>query len=521
MTADMEAFVEGGERAPLTLRLRNRNRAPLESTNITLSYKQGSGSQDEQEKKIEKKDLGTLAPDAALALDYGVVLYGSEGETRDITLKLEYKVAGSNSYFTKTVQKQVILRSPPISVGIDGPEKLSLGQSGVYVFTVRNNSATSSVASVLRLQFPENFKLEKTDSKPIGRSTSWNVPRLSKGDSFSVTVTGSFSTKEGEKSALLAQVGLAGDSPSEIGLVFSSASYDVAMRTSPLLVVQDLSSESSLNEFIKYGDRARVKITYTNSSNEPLEDVSIVLKLSGDAPIYASVEPGDGYYNSVDKTITWNKANSPDLAILAPNANGTLNLSIPIVAKGINSPVLTLTTTGVATAKLTDDVVTNVTKTYGVSGSATLQAGTQYKTSSFTNTGPIPPRPNQETTYTANLKVVAQNAIVNTKVSFTLPIYVTWRGVTSDPAVTYDAKRRTVTWNIGSLDQGKTASVDVGLLVKPSQSHVGQSPPITSGIVLDADEAVSRTHIKSTLSALTTALRNELWPTNPSIVVDK
>ena len=165
--------------------------------------------------------------------------------------------------------------------------------------------------------------------------------------------------------------------------------------------------------------------------------------------------------------------------------------------------------------------IASISKTYAVSGSATLVASTQYKVSSFANTGPIPPRPNQETTYTVNLRVSAQNAIGNTKVSFVLPAYVTWRNVVSDQNVTYNPKTRTVIWDIGHMDQGKFNSADIGLSVKPSQSHVNQSPSITSGIILDADEEISRTHLKSTLSPLTTIVKNEVWPENPSIVVDR
>jgi hypothetical protein len=98
---------------------------------------------------------------------------------------------------------------------------------------------------------------------------------------------------------------------------------------------------------------------------------------------------------------------------------------------------------------------------------------------------------------------------------------VTWRNVTDIQNVSYDTKTRTVTWNIGHLDQGKSVSANIGLSVKPSQSHVGQSPSITSGIVLNADEEVSRAHLRTTLSPLTTSVKGELWPENPALVVDK
>lgn len=521
MQADITPYIEGGEQTPLSVTLRNRNTAALENGKITLLYKQGNGAQDEQEKKQEKIDIGTIATGAVIKKDFTVSLYGSESETRDLTLKLEYNVAGSNAIFTKIITTQVILKTPPVSVSINGPDKLSIGQNGTYTFVVKNNSATTSISSVLTLLMPNNFTVESIDPKPIQRSMSWGVNPLSKGGTQTVTIIGSFSGKQGDIGTLSAKVGSRGDSLSDIGIVYSSIATDVTLRASPLVLAMNISNEVGVNDVIKYGDKTRLVLSYSNGSLEPLEDLSIVITLSGDAVVYSSVDPTTGYYDSIAKTITWNKATFPDFAVIPPNGQGTLQILLPIVAKGTNSPSLKIAVTGVATSKAVDDVVSTVTKNYAVSGSASLVASTQYKTSSFANTGPIPPRPNQETTYTANLRVSAQNAIGNTKVSFTLPAYVTWRNVTSGQSVVYESKTRTVTWNIGHIDQGKSVMVDVGLSVRPSQSHVGQSPVITSGIILDADEEASRIHLKSTLSPLTTVVKNEVWTENPSIVVDR
>ncbi len=521
MEAEITPYIEGGELTPLVFTIRNRNTAALQETKVTLLYKQGNGSQDEQEKVQEKRDLGVVNSGEIKKQDFNVSLYGSESEKRDLVLKLEYKVLGSNAIFTKNVVAQVILRTPPISVSIEGPDKLSIGQNGTYAFTVKNNSATTSIASVLMLQFPNSFSIDSSSPKSISKSMSWAIDKLAKGESQTIKVIGSFDGKQGESGTIQAKVGSQGDVSTEIGIVYASQTTDVVLRSSPLTLAMTLSSDTNIGETIKYGDRMRLTINYTNSSSEPLEDVSVVVTLSGDAAIYNTINPTSGYYNSIAKTITWNKATFPDLAVLAPNGQGRLEIIIPIVAKGTNSPTLKVVTQGVGTSKATDDVVSILTKTYAVSGSATLVASTQYKSSTFVNTGPIPPRPNKETTYTVSLRVSAQNAIGNTKVSFVLPAYVTWRNVTSSPNVTYDSKSRTVTWNIGNLEQGKFIMADVGLSVIPSQSHVGLSPAITSGIVLNTDEVVSRAHLKSTLSPLTTVVKDEVWPENPSVVVDR
>jgi hypothetical protein len=234
------------------------------------------------------------------------------------------------------------------------------------------------------------------------------------------------------------------------------------------------------------------------------------------------IDPTSGHYDSEKQVITWDKSVLPELATVPPNSNGTLRVIIPIVTSGANSPKLKITLNGTGNSQASEDVVATLSKTWTVQGSATISAKTKYKDSTLMNTGPIPPEVNKETTYTANLVVSAQNALVNTKASFILPTYVTWKNITSDNTkISYDTKSRTVTWLIGELGAEKTVSADINLSVKPSQSHVGQMPTITSGIVLEADEEISQAHLRTTISALNTFLSGEGWDGNPSRVVDR
>lgn len=522
MSAEIVPFIEGGEPTPLTVTLRNRNKSALENVTVTLLYKQGNSSQDEQEKIQEKKDLGGLVFNETKKQEFTVSLYGSEAESRDLAVKLEYRVPGSNALFSKVATARVILKAPPVAVSIAGPEKISVGQNGTYSVTVKNNSATTSPPQVLQVILPQHFTLESIVPKPVARSTAWEVESLAPGGTKIITITGSFDDKQGDTGVFVAKAGSVGETPTSIGIVYSSKSLDVALRASPLVLGVTLSSLLQSGEAILYGDTVTLTLSYSNVSSQALDDVSLTLILTGDAAVYGAIDPGSGYYDSEKKTITWTKASAPDLAVIPPNSRGELRVTIPIVPKGNNSPTLKVLFTGDASTKASEDITSIIAKTWGVRGSATLEAFTQYKNSSFENSGPVPPRPNQSTTYTVRLKLSAQNTLSSARASFVLPAYVSWRGVVSDPTtILYDAKTRTVTWSLGRVEQGASAVADIGLTVKPSQSHVGQAPVITSGIILDAQEEVSLSRLRTTLSPLTTAVASEEWPENPSLVVEK
>jgi hypothetical protein len=519
MVADVSPYVEGGEALPLVLTVRNRNQSALQDVKVTMSYKQGNGAQDELEKVQEKRDMGTIAINEFKKQDYSIIMYGSAGETRDISLKLEYKVAGSNAVFSKVLSTPVILKTPPVSVSISGEETLSIGQNGTFVFTVLNNSATTTLPSVLQLTLPTAFTQTSSNPSLLPRATSWKVDPLKTGESQKFSLTGYFSGKEGETATFQAKIGSQGESDKNIGIVYAVETRDVRLRASPLEVSFALGTDRAISENLKYGDKARIDITYTNSSLLALQDVSVTLSLSGDAALYAQIDPTTGYYDSIAKTITWNKAVLPDLAVLPPGGKGQVSVLVPIVAKGNNSPKLNVSLVGKASSKGDDDVVVKQEKGYTVYGSASLEAKTLYKTASFATFGPVPPRANTDTLYAVHLDVRSQNALSSTKVSFVLPVYVSWINSSTDiSSVSYNETTRTVTWNIGQMAEGDTKVVEVGLVVKPSQSHVGKTPTITSSLVLEADEVESRTHLKTTLSPLTVKVKEQGLPANQEVV---
>lgn len=522
MSLDIVPYVEGGESTPLTFTLRNRNTSQLEDAVVTLMYKQGNGSQDEQEKIYEKRVLGTVNKDEYKLQDYKVILYGKESESRDLSIKLEYKVAGSNAIFSKLVTTTVSLKAPPISVHIDGPEILSIGQTGSFTFSIKNNSATTSLPSVLQVVLPNSFSVESSVPNTTSKGTTWLIPSIKKGESKSVTITGQLSGVQGETATLRASIGSVGRNNADIGIVYASQTSDVKLRSSPLTLSVSMDTLSSLSESLRYGDKATLNIVYKNEGTDILTDVGISLRIEGDAAVLSQIDPITGFFDSTNRIITWNKVMVPLLSQVKPGEQGTVQVVIPIVSKGSNSPSLAITLKGTASSRSEEDVSTTISKQWSVKGSATLSGRTAYTNSPFVNSGPIPPVANTATTYTVHLSVSAQNALADTKVSFTLPVYVQWRSVVTDGSnVTYSSKTRTVTWNIGAIQAEKTVAVDIGLSVKPSLSHVNQMPTITSGIVLDADEEISRNHIRSTISPLTTFISGETWPSNPSRVVEQ
>ena len=124
----------------------------------------------------------------------------------------------------------------------------------------------------------------------------------------------------------------------------------------------------------------------------------------------------------------------------------------------------------------------------------------------FSNTGPIPPRANQATTYTILLSVQGGgNAVAGGVLSTVLPSYVTYTGLTTGTGTfSYDAGAHTVTWNTGDLAQGTSAQGAFQVSVTPSTSQKGSAPPLTSILSFSGYDRFAGVQVSATANPVTT-----------------
>ena len=96
-------WTEEGQENRREKSINNRNTIPLQEAKLTLSYEKGVGSSDEQQKVYETRSLGIIESNQVQKQKFSVVLYGEETSSRDLIVKLEYKVTGNNALFSKVI----------------------------------------------------------------------------------------------------------------------------------------------------------------------------------------------------------------------------------------------------------------------------------------------------------------------------------------------------------------------------------------------------------------------------------
>jgi hypothetical protein len=235
-----------------------------------------------------------------------------------------------------------------------------------------------------------------------------------------------------------------------------------------------------------------------------------------------TVQAANGFYQSATSKIIWTKDQNPSLAYVAPGGTATLQFSFATFPPGTGGTVyanptvdLNLTIHGVRTGagNVPQQISSAASMEVTLASELSLTAQALHFSGPFQNTGPMPPRVEQTTTYTIFWTVKnSSNAIANANVSTVLPPYVNY--VRGESGVSYDAGSRTVSWPVGELKAGvgynlaaRTAAFQVSIV--PSVTQLSESPPLTGSALFTGQDRFAQVQVQTTAEAPTIRLSGE------------
>jgi hypothetical protein len=130
----------------------------------------------------------------------------------------------------------------------------------------------------------------------------------------------------------------------------------------------------------------------------------------------------------------------------------------------------------------------------------------------FSDTGPIPPRVGQTTTYTVSLVAEAGvNDLSDTQITTSLPLYITWLDQYQGPGeVTYNTVSKQLEWRPGDIEARQRKQLTFQVSLTPSVSQIGAIPTLINSQQLRASDRFTGATLRASAPALTTALSTEL-----------
>jgi hypothetical protein len=479
--------ISGGDTVPLSLTVTNKNPVAIENATIDIEFPNGTRDAANvlQPYPHYIENVGPIASGATVARSIKAVVFGSSGQGVSLPVSVSFGTAGSNAVFVKKSTYPLTISTTPLSVSVETPAETVSGQPLTLTLIVRSNANIPLDNVILSGNFPFGFAVTSS-SIPLTNS-SFLLGKIAPGASSRITLTGTLSGQDSEQRVFHFTVGT-GKSANDQTLAVPYMTQDatVAIAAPFISTTLAINGDTSSNVVMTPGSRQNVTLSYSNTLPTTVTNATVGVTISGSAVDYGSIQASSGFYRSSDHTVLFSPDTDPSLASLSPGATGIGSFTFSTLpASAASSPTVTFSVsvsgTRVGQTNVPQQVSASTVKTAKVI-TAIVLSSSSHRLGTIVNSGPIPPRANQATTYTVVWN--AQNKgsmIADGVVTATLPSYVTYTKQTSGSGTfSYDAASRTVSWNTGDLSQGANVQGGFQVSITPSTSQVGAAPALTS-----------------------------------------
>lgn len=520
------SFASGGEELPLQIEVVNKNAGALELVDLFVEYDKGGDASGGAGHVRDLYSLGTIEAGRTVTKHIFVTVYGEQGSGKDIRFTLQYRLRGSNAVFVKDTVFSVTISSAPVTLSVDAPENLTPNQDVKLSVKVKSNTQKVLSGMLLRVDYPTGFKFDGATPSATSLNNLWDLGDLAPGAEREIVITGSMHGADGEERAFHVYTGAksAADA-TKIGVTYNSH-LSVVKLVKPFLAAHILINGSDELTVPVSGGQINASVVYSNNLPTPVTNAQVTLALSGNVFDPSSVVVPEGFFNSSNNTVIWNATTDPRLGSIAPGGQGVLQVSLktkPLAAGGtaVSAPSVKFSVSikgkqpdaGGAVAEVTDFEE----RTAVVSSDLGFAASASHFSGPFANTGPVPPKANEPTTYTVTWTVTnSANALSSGTAISTLPTYVDWVGTVSPAGtpISYDDTTRSVRWNIGQIPAGTglsapSKSVSFQVRFNASTSQVNTSPALTLGTTVTARDTFTGQQLTASRGGVTTLLQND------------
>ena len=439
--------------------------------------------------------LGTIAARGAGKAIFNVQTYSPRGALVYLKAQLQYGSSLSSSRYVAQNQLGVTVAQAAIDFEIQAPQTISSGNETDYQITYRNNGSQTQENLKVKMDYPVGFTFSSSTPSANENNNTWYVGELMPGASGKILVNGKLSGNRGETKLAKAYIGT-----DQGGTLASMSEQDASTQIadSPLFIAQ---TANNLPSFVAdAGEALQFDINFKNTGNIGLGNVIITEKLSSPILDYTTLKLSGGNYDQSQQAITWKASDIPDLANLAPGQGGDIKFSVNvknvIPVSSVNdqnyviSSLAQIDSPDIPTPLAGNKVISSNQMDIKLNSKLILDTKGYHNEPNavIANSGPIPPKVGQETTYTLHWRLTnVSNDISNAQVTATLPTGVAYTGkiYPEDARLVYNSRTNALVWNIGNVPAGTgilTAPEEVifQVSITPSPNQVGYQPEILS-----------------------------------------
>ena len=520
--------IPGGEPVSFGIKVTNNNNADLQMVDMSVAFPAGATDPKNPTQTLTSYDqlLGDIVIGHSTSTNVSAIIFGEENMQKTITATLTYKIKGSSALFTKVANYDVLINSSPISVTASSFSSITSEQEFDMTVVLKSNSQDVLKNVLLKADYPFGYTYISSNIPVLSDKATWKIGDIPSGAQQKIVIHGKLQGENTDTRVFHFSVGARSSSNSNvIGTQYGTVSQDVAIEKPFMSLSMSVNGDDTAADVVgNFGSPERVTLNWFNNLPVSVANAVITVNLSGTAYDKLKVMPDLGYFDSTNNRIVWNQQTNSDLGTISAGASGSVSFSVtPTNTSGasgsqIVNPNLVLSANVTADRTQESDVSGTLSsatsRNIKISSGISLSGRLVRTVGPFANTGPVPPKAEQKTTYTVVWTISNTTSQVNKAVvTATLPPYVTWLAnvFPSNENITYDQNTGTITWNAGSISPYSTDTalqrreVDFQISFLPNITQINSSPTLVNQANLTAVDNFTGSSLTSQRDYLTTS----------------
>lgn len=475
--------IVSGDEATYTVKYNNNTNVALQELKLVFYYPEGSLPLEGQD-LTQTIDLDDLGKGKENQIEFKARIIGLKGSEKTARAKLSYQPSTISSRFENQAEFSTEIISVPLVLDFDLPERLVSGQSFTFALEYLNQAEVNFEDLRLQIEYPIGFNFQSSEPQPLEKDNLWSIGDLMAGEEGKIFINGIIDGQEGDIKSFQAKLGILKEGQF---IPYTEAIEALQISVSPLFVSQAVNERTDY--IAKAGEVLKYKIKYRNTTDIGIKNVIITAHLEGQALDLTSLKLEEGSFDN--QLIAWNAGNLPELEFLEPFEQGEIRFSVkikdPLPIKNYADKNFIITNTvkidsSEAPISLVNIQISGqsqlVTK---IASQMTLDAKGYFNDDLIKNSGPIPPKVGETTTYTIKWQLSnTSNDLKDVRVVASLPPHVKWMNKI-EPAsadLKYQSQTGQLVWSVGLLPAATgillpVKQVAFQVAITPSLVHVG------------------------------------------------
>jgi len=443
-------------------------------------------------------------------LSFKTRLLGAEGENLQAKAWLSYHPKNLNARYESATTFSTKISQVPLTFEFDLPSKIESGKE--LKFSLNYFSSVEYPLSGLRvkMEYPAGFEFLRSQPAAL-EAAEWDIPALNKPEGGRIDINGILRGEVGEQKIFRAELGIwqRGEY-----LLLKEAVRGITIIEPSLWISQQINGNP--NYIASPGDLLHYEILFKNIGEEDLKDLFLVSKLEGKALDYETIKAPLGETKPGDNSIVFDWRRVPELQFLGAGKEGKVEFWIELkdnwefLGEQDKNPVIK---NNIYLSQAGEEFTTRV------NSKLVLTQKCYFEDEVFGNSGPIPPKVGDPTTYTVMWQVKNYYSdLKNVKVKMILPPAVRLTGKIFPEEQTskfaFDSVSREIVWEIGDIKAGAGALDDALNLAfqisfTPGDSQRGQTPEITGEAKVGGEDSWTELTIEAVAPSVNTTLPDD------------